>query len=229
MKITGHRGAKDEWPENTLLGMRKAIESGVEALEIDVHVTKDNKLVVIHDSTMDRTTNIEGEIANLLYDDIQLADAGMGERVPTLAEVLDLVLESEVELFIEAKVFGIKNKLLELLKEKSVFEQVIIISFDHRFIKSIADENPSLRTGCLMVAAPVDPVSIIKATKSECFVISTDTVDVEIVKQCHSAGIKVAVWNANTPLIFQQMREMNVDYIMTDRPSLICPLVTLNS
>lgn len=225
MKITGHRGAKDEWPENTILGMTKAIEAGVIALEIDVHKTLDNKLVVIHDPTMDRTTDLTGKVSELTCDEVRKADAGKGEKVPTLEEVLELSLSKDIQLFIEAKAFNIEKELIEILEKKQAFDKTYIISFDHRLIQDLTSIDERVRGGCLMVAAPVDPLSILDSAGAGLLAISTDTVDEKIVSLCHSSGKKVAVWNANSLEHYKQMNDIGADFIMTDRPCQICPLV----
>jgi len=90
-KIIGHRGSCGEFPENTVLGIKEAIKNDVDGVEIDVRLTKDNQLVVIHDETVDRTTNGEGKVENLTLKEIKELDAGDGEKIPTLQEIMDLI------------------------------------------------------------------------------------------------------------------------------------------
>lgn len=222
MKVTGHRGAKDEWPENTLLGIAKAIESGVEAIEIDIHLSSDGELVVIHDKTLERTTNGNGDIAQMTLKKLRELDAGMGERIPTLREVLDLTIKKNIHLFIEVKVPGVEKELIKIIEEKSAFTFCSVISFDHRFIKLIKSLNSNLHTGCLIVGIPINPERLIQDADASLLVISTSTVDAHVVKVCHDNDIKVAVWNANTKEDFLRMRNIKADFIMTDKPSLIC-------
>src|SRR5687768_11162146 len=89
--VYGHRGAAAEFPENSLAGFRRALELGIEGIELDVHLSKDGVPVIIHDETVDRTTNAEGAVADFTVEELRGLDAGDGEYVPTLAEVLDLV------------------------------------------------------------------------------------------------------------------------------------------
>ena len=102
MILTGHRGAAALEPENTLLSMQKAIDLSVDQIEIDVHLTSDQHLVVIHDTTVDRTTDGQGAVADFTLEKIKQLDAGKGERIPTLQEVIDLV-RGKVVLQIELK------------------------------------------------------------------------------------------------------------------------------
>ena len=89
-RIIGHRGAKAYEPENTLRSIRRALDMGVQAVEIDVHASQDGRLVVIHDATVDRTTNGKGRVADLSWTELRRLDAGMGERLPSLEEVVVL-------------------------------------------------------------------------------------------------------------------------------------------
>ena len=98
-----HRGASAQYPENTLLAFRKAIEQGVDVLEIDIHRTADHELVVMHDSTLERTTNGHGNIHDHLLQEIRALDAGQGETVPLLTEVIQIAREAQVRLYVEVK------------------------------------------------------------------------------------------------------------------------------
>lgn len=105
MMLMGHRGAKALEPENTLLSIKRALEIGVDAVEIDVHLTKDQEIVVIHDSTVDRTTNRTGPVGSYTLEDIRKLDAGKGEKIPTLVEVIGLT-KGKAKLVIELKEKG---------------------------------------------------------------------------------------------------------------------------
>mgnify|MGYP001225560153 CR=1 FL=1 len=146
-KIYGHRGAKGTYPENTLLSFKKAIEHGVDGLELDVHLTKDGEVVVIHDETLDRTTNRSGWIKDLTLAEIREASAGSvfnhfekyeeswdKEKVPTLQEVLELISSYDIELNIELKTYvipynGIEEKVLQLVEQYASDKKIIYSSF----------------------------------------------------------------------------------------------------
>ncbi|MEH7378884.1 glycerophosphodiester phosphodiesterase [Bacillus sp. JJ1533] len=146
-KIYGHRGAKGIYPENTLLGFKKAIDQGVDGLELDVHLTKDGEVVVIHDETLDRTTNGTGWIKDLTLAEIKKCSAGKRfthfdkyedawdkEQVPTLEEVLILLAPSAVELNIELKTYaipyeGIEEKILKIVEQYGKNRSIIYSSF----------------------------------------------------------------------------------------------------
>ena len=98
-----HRGASAQYLENTLLAFRKAIEQGVDALEIDIHRTADAELIVMHDSTLERTTDGHGNVCDHNLQEIRQLDAGQGEKIPLLTEVIQLAREAQVRLFVEIK------------------------------------------------------------------------------------------------------------------------------
>lgn len=155
--IVGHRGAAGHAPENTLASFQKALDLGVHMIELDLHLTADKELVVIHDATVDRTTNGEGAVIDLTVGEIQKLDAGSWfngkfkeEKVPTLKEVLDVV-NGSCPLLIEIKwpKRGIYNNLTQqlvaILTEYDMISQVIIQSFETRYLKEIQNLNPTIK------------------------------------------------------------------------------------
>ena len=121
VKIMGHRGAKAYEPENTLRSIRRALELGVHAVEIDIHLSRDGRLVVIHDATVDRTTNGKGRVADLTWEELRRLDAGLGEAVPSLEEVTALV-HGRAHLFIELKDRQAVEPLAAFFKTHNLFD-----------------------------------------------------------------------------------------------------------
>ena len=117
--VVGHRGAAGVMPENTIKGFRYAIELGVDYVECDVHLSRDKQLMVMHDATVDRTTNGRGAIRDLTAARIRSLDAGQGEQVPLLDEVLETV-RGEVHLLIELKGTGVEHAAVEAVKAQSM-------------------------------------------------------------------------------------------------------------
>jgi len=124
MIIMGHRGAAALEPENTLLSIGRAIEIGVNAVEIDVRLSKDKEIVVMHDSTLDRTTDGTGPVCNFTIDELKKLDAGNGQRIPTLQEVIDFI-DNKVELVIELKEEGTFKSVYKLIKRNKYRKQCI--------------------------------------------------------------------------------------------------------
>ena len=147
--VVGHRGAMALMPENTLKGFRYAIELGVDYVECDVHLSRDGQLVVMHDTTVDRTTNGHGAIRDLAFARLRSLDAGDGEQVPTLDEVLETV-RHEVHLLIELKGSeghdeGLVVRVAECLDGYP--GKAAIMSFEHRLIRRFAIEAPGIPGG----------------------------------------------------------------------------------
>jgi glycerophosphoryl diester phosphodiesterase len=167
-KIYGHRGAKGSYPENTLLSFKKAIEQGVDGLELDVHLTKDGEVVVIHDETLDRTTNGTGWINDLTLEEIKQVSAGSSfihfpryhaawdsEKVPTLKEVLELIAPFPIELNIELKTYaiayiGIEEKVHSIVEKYGNGRKVIYSSFHLPSLMRIKKVNPDANIAWLL-------------------------------------------------------------------------------
>ncbi|MDQ0896529.1 glycerophosphodiester phosphodiesterase family protein [Paenibacillus sp. V4I7] len=139
--VIAHRGAKGEAPENTMAAFRLGLEQGCDAIELDIHLSKDGEIVVIHDDTMHRTTDISGKVNELTLAELKQADAGRwfhekyaGERVPLLEEVFDLV-PANIMINVEVKYsYGrkLESALVELMRRKNRIHNVVVSSFDHK-------------------------------------------------------------------------------------------------
>ena len=158
--IYGHRGASGYAPENTLEAFRLAMDMGADGFELDVHMSKDGQLVVIHDDTVDRTTNGTGLVKELTLSQLQDLDAsnGMeayrGARIPTLGEVFDLVRDTKHIVNVEVKTDdwfypGIEEACLALAKEKGMEDRVIYSSFNHHTLIKLRELKPDARLGLL--------------------------------------------------------------------------------
>ncbi|TDJ04724.1 MAG: glycerophosphodiester phosphodiesterase [Deltaproteobacteria bacterium] len=220
-KFIGHRGARSESPENTLMGIKFALEQGLAGVEIDVHLSSDGELMVIHDASVNRTTGGEGLVLELNCKDLKNLDAGEGEEIPTLAEVIDLVKAHNGILFIELKASGCEQKVIELIKAKDFAPSCILKSFNHHFIKRAKTIDPSIKAQCLMYALPINPVEIINACEADGISISTIHLDEQLVKACHKKNLFVTTWNANDHETLNKFKAMGVDYVCTDFATLI--------
>ena len=219
--MLGHRGAKGEKPENTIEGITYALDLGLKAIEIDIHLSADNHLVVIHDDRVDRTTNGTGDVKSLLSSELRKLDAGDGQVIPYLEEVLDLLNKYSFTLFIEVKAVGCEKLLVELIKEREIFQKIIVKSFNHRIIKKVKELEPKIRTACLIYGLPVNAVSMIENARADGISISVSTVDQALVELCHHHNYKVTVWNVNKVEDLDAFVQMGVDYIGTDFPSIV--------
>ena len=166
--IYGHRGASGHAPENTLEAFRLAMDMGADGFELDVHMSKDSELVVIHDETVDRTTDGTGLVRELTLEQLQALDAcnGMenyrGAKIPTLAEVFELIRDTHHIVNVEVKTDEwfypqIEEKCLALAKEKGVEDRVIYSSFNHHTLMKLRQLEPDAKLGMLFGDIMVKP------------------------------------------------------------------------
>jgi glycerophosphoryl diester phosphodiesterase len=220
IRVIGHRGAAGYEPENTLRSFRRALEIGVHGIELDVHLSKDRRVVVIHDPTVDRTTNGHGYVRDLSFEELSKLDAGMGERIPLLEEVMDLVKDRAI-LQIELKGEGTEEPVLRIIEERGFVNRVVLTSFFHNRVKKVKDLNPRIRTGILIVGRPLDPVHMAKVAKADAIHINYMTVDRELVDEVHREGLQVTVWNADEPKDINAMIDLGVDAIGSNKPDIV--------
>jgi glycerophosphoryl diester phosphodiesterase len=175
--VVAHRGAAGHAPENTMEAYRLAVEMGADAIELDVHLTADGQLAVIHDDTLDRTTDRRGPVADFTMDEIREADAGAtftrpddsghpfagkGLRVPTLGEVLDW-LPDDIGLVVEIKARAAADAVVEAVRAHAVRTsgRLSVISFDEAAIDRVHELDPEIRTGYLLVPSqPIEPALV---------------------------------------------------------------------
>jgi glycerophosphoryl diester phosphodiesterase len=219
MMIMGHRGAAALEPENTLLSIARAMEIGVDAVEIDVRLSKDKEIVVIHDSTVDRTTNGTGPVSSYALKEIKKLDAGKGETIPTLNEAIDLI-GNKVRLVIELKEEGTERKVVELIKRNNLDDNVYVISFWHRLVRTVKEMDSRIKTGVLFVGCPVD-ACIATQTSSDALVMKYTFVNRNFVEIAHKEGLKVFIWNIDDRDLLKRYADMRVDGIGTNDPRVV--------
>jgi glycerophosphoryl diester phosphodiesterase len=225
----GHRGAAGTAPENTLASFRKALSIGVDAIEFDIHRTRDGEIVVHHDFSLERTTTGSGAISDLTLAEIKQADAGCkfsaefaGERVPTLLELVETI-PAPVILFLEIKAGsfkypGIEEELAAFLTKHNLVERTNISSFDHFALLKMRQLLPTVQTGMLFSGRPVDPVAMAKACGATALHPNYATFTKEQVAEAHAAGLTVNVWTPNTPEAIAYCYDLGVDGHITDFP-----------
>lgn len=219
MIIMGHRGAAALEPENTLLSIKKAMEIGVDAVEIDVHLSKDKEIVIIHDLTLDRTTNGTGLVSNYTLSELKKYDAGKGEAIPTLQEVMELT-DKNVKLVIELKQKGTESIVVDQIKKNKLEDNVYVISFWHRLVKNIKETDKNIKTGVLLVGCPVN-TSIADQISADALFMKYTFVDTEIVELSHKNGLKVFIWNIDDPFLIKPFADIGVDGIGSNNPGIL--------
>ena len=220
MILTGHRGAAKLEPENTLLSIQKAIDLGVDQIEIDVHLTRDKHLVVIHDTTVDRTTDGQGAIADFTLAEVKQLDAGKGERIPTLQEVMDLV-RGKVILQIELKGPDTTEPVIQSVEQNSMGNEVLLTSFVHDRLCEARQLNPDLRLGALWAVPPDDACEQAIDIGAEAIHIQHLNIDSQLVEKAHAHGLKIRAWNPDTAEEIQRAIDLGVDAIGSNRPDLL--------
>lgn len=218
MKI-GHRGARAYEPENTLASFRRAIELGVDAVELDVRKTRDNELVVIHNADVNKTTDGNGPVNSFTLEEIQKFVTEKGEHIPTLEEVLDVV-GKRVKVLVELKETDTEEKVIELIRRKKLMDDVILISFDENILKKIRKLDDKLTLGLIYVRHK-NPIKSALALKAEYLLPLYRFTHSANVKKAHEAGLKVIVWTINTKEEAIEYNRKGVDGIATDRPDIL--------
>ncbi|MFN0156984.1 MAG: glycerophosphodiester phosphodiesterase [Bacteroidota bacterium] len=239
--VIAHRGAAAYAPENTLVAMRKAIELDADALEIDVRQTKDGQLVLMHDATVDRTTDGSGAIGDMTLDELRALDAGSwfsaefaGERVPTLGETIEL-MDSSLTLIIEVKGDSetypdIERRVVDLITAANIRKQVILKSFDREVLETfrrLASDIPRLFVYTfripwlgLIIDDGVSAGSVL-TVDSEYLQPHRFFLSKSFVEKAHEAGYKVIAWGVDTESHMKEAIEFGVDGIETDYPDIL--------
>ncbi|MGA1866629.1 MAG: glycerophosphodiester phosphodiesterase [Thermoplasmatota archaeon] len=221
----GHRGAAAHEPENTMRSFRKAVELGVDMIEFDVRVCGTGEVVAIHDETVERTTDGSGRVSDLGLDELRRLDAGSGERIPLLKEVMDEFL-GMVGLNMEIKGQGTALPVAELvckyIKDRPVKEEAIIFSsflpgelFD---LKGALEDVP---VGFLFEDHPLLGLDFASELGAGYVLPRYDLVDEELMENSRASGQKMIVWTVNEEASILRMRGLGVDGMITDRPELL--------
>ncbi len=215
----GHRGARAYEPENTLSSFRRALELGVDAVELDVRKTRDNELVVIHNADVNKTTDGSGAVNELTLEEIQRFVTEKGEHVPTLEEVLDAVAK-RVKVLVELKETGTEEQVISLIRKKRLTENVIIISFHEDALRKIRELSDEVETGLIYVRHK-NPIQTALDLKAEYLLPLYRFTHSSNVKKAHEAGLKVIVWTINNKEEVDEYKKKGVDGIASDRPDIL--------
>jgi len=215
MHVIAHRGASFLEPENTIKAIKMAVKMGADFVEVDVRKSKDNKLVIMHDEDIDRTTDGKGLVKDYMVSELKKFGAGKGERIPTLDEVIECV-KDRVGLVIEIKEPGTEGKILEKIDENEL-ENVILTSFYHKSIKNARKMSPSVDAGIIFTCQPVDVNHMASNASTNIIFPSYRYMNEDMVKKAHRNGILVYPWTIDNPEIFEKFVEMGVDGIVTNK------------
>jgi len=235
--IIAHRGFKKKYPENTLIAFQASMDAGVPMIELDVTLSRDRKLVVIHDETLERTTNGHGSVHDHTLEELKQLDAGSwfdsdfaDERLPELGEVLDLV-DGQVITNIEIKsnayephhpADAIEKQVVDLVKQKKALDAVLISSFKTEILMQVFEiaERPAL---ALISSDPAEGQTIKLCQDINAFSWHPDhrILTGSQVKKMHAAGLKVFPYTVDTLEDYLKMTAMNVDGVITNDPAAV--------
>jgi len=216
----GHRGAAGHAPENTLAAIEKGIAFGVDFVEIDMRRTADGALVVLHDETVNRTTNGTGLVAQLSLADLKKLDAGNGEHIPTLEDVLK-VIARRAGLMLELKVKGTAQQAVEVVREAGFRNPIIYASFLHEELSHVRAVDPGASLMVLFGRVPNDAVSSALAHGPSHIGLRHDTATRRLVEDFHRAGLLVFVYTADSPGDIQHAVSLGVDGVISNFPERI--------
>ena len=230
--VTAHRGFSGKAPENSLAAFRAAIDAGCDMIELDVHLSRDNQVVVIHDDTLERTTSGRGNVADQTYAELKRLDAGSwfdprfsGERIPALAEVL-LLARNRILVNIELKkgknfpytMEELADRTLREVEMADMSDQVLFSSFDPAAIDRIREKNP------LLPVAPITDKPWVKPDEAgggkvyptlNCRI---DVLNEKNIRLAHAGGIRIHAWTVNAQEEMKKTIALGVDGIITNHP-----------
>ncbi len=232
--IIGHRGFRAKYPENTLAGFQAAIDANADMVELDVQLSRDGQIVVIHDAELNRTTNGKGTVASRSLADLKKLDAGSwfhprfrNERIPTLEEVLDLAA-NRIMINIEIKVAphlktreadGIEKKIMELILLKNALDRVLVSSFNKFILESVSQMDHPPALGVLTeFAEDIDVLQICRKIKAFSWNPYYLELNEEKLIPMRESGIRVMPYTVNSPQDIIRLTELGIDGMFTDDP-----------
>ena len=235
--IIAHRGCRDQYPENTCAAFKAAIDAQIQMIEFDVMLSRDRKIVVIHDATLERTTNGHGPVSNYTLEELKRLDAGSWfdsrfsqEHIPTLKEALD-TMANRVCINIELKASAyeanrpfdrVERQVVKMIKEKNICDSVIISSFEWKMLEDISKVDGAPAIG-LISRDPTDNNNRDLCARLKVFSWhpNFNGLDYEQVKEMHEMAIKVFPYKITSLKQYEEAVNMGVDGVITSSPIII--------
>lgn len=248
MWVIAHRGASAFAPENTLAAFRKAVEMGAQFIETDLHLSRDVRLVSIHDETLERTTNGSGAVSATTLKNLRELDAGSwfkpqhasetaqetfaGQRIPTIEEILAFGKDADIGMFLEIKAagsIGAERALVGALKTADEVRRAVVLSFDPGSLSRVHAFDPLVVTGLLCSDVVRNAIEIAVSVGARQLLPRADRITPELVKAAHGSDLKVVVWTVNDAEEMKRTMAAGVDGIITDHPNVLCELLRVDS
>ncbi len=232
-----HRGASGNAPENTIAAYQKALEIGVPAIEVDVHITKDNRVVAIHDDNLGRTSKTDKLISELDYSELLSIEVGSwfdkkyaGQLIPTLNEVMDLVRDKSY-MVVEMKPFSKEPEIfsqivLKILEDYDYINKSIIVSFDYNLLKIVNAINPKINIAAIKIpGSNLLPSDLKYLTKCDAVICSINELDDEFNDNAKINKIPIGVYDVDNIELFNKAIDYKVQGIGTNYPEMIMKLI----
>ncbi|MFK0524328.1 glycerophosphodiester phosphodiesterase [Paenibacillus illinoisensis] len=228
-----HRGYPKKYPENTLSSFLKAVELGFTHLELDVHLSQDGIPVVIHDHTVDRMTNGTGRVADYTASELQSFCIKQDEHIPTLEEVLR-ALKGKIGLNIELKQMGtyypqLEEKVLEVIKEFSMLDQVVITSFDFDALEKIRQLSSEVRIGLISFGCSKAILDWSVEMEATFLSMHYAFVTEHYIHRCQELGIQLMAWTINETSIMKKFQDYPSVWVCTDELESFMDVLELSS
>ncbi len=234
MLAIAHRGASGYAPENTFAAFRRAIALGAGFIETDLQLSRDARLVAIHDATVNRTTNGQGAVHDMTLAELRRLDAGSwfgsefaGERIPTIEEILEFANKHDVVFYLEMKPsgsWGGEHALISALRDSREIARTVVISFDPAILAAVRKIEPTLMTGLLFeghIPNPLDKAIEIGARQ---LAVRGDLVTPRLLKEARGHDLQVVCWTVNHPGHMRLLVQAGVDGIISDYPDRLLEL-----
>ncbi|WP_411142756.1 glycerophosphodiester phosphodiesterase [Streptomyces sp. x-80] len=213
----GHRGVMGVEPENTLRSFVRAEREGLDVIELDLHLSKDGALVVMHDAEVDRTTDGSGSVVERTLAELRELDAGRGERIPVFEEVLDAV---GAPLQAEIKDVAAARALAEVMRSRDLTGRIEVISFHDEALAAIRALLPGVRTALVASRYGAEVVDRARAVGARRLSLNIRRLTLELVERAHTAQLTVLGWTVNTHDHLRLARGLGLDGVVTDQPEI---------
>jgi glycerophosphoryl diester phosphodiesterase len=220
MRRYGHRGACGHAPENTRASFVKALELAVDGVEFDIQLSSDNEPMVIHDNTLERTTNGRGKVGDFSYWELQQFDAGNGNRIPHLRDVF-LLIDKRCDLLIELKcdaVAAVDKVIREQVATGWNYKNIWVLGFNHTLLAKMHALNPQVHICASFEEYPVDLARAREATGATAIAPHHHVIDASLMNAAAAHGLKIFTWTVNKPSDITQAKSLGVDGIISDLP-----------
>jgi len=219
--IIAHRGASNVAPENTLKSFKKAIELGADYVEFDVHFSKDEEIIIMHDENTLRTTGREGLIKEMTLKELKRLDAGESEKIPTLDELID-VAKGKIRLQLEIKASGMAEKIVETLENSGLIESTLISSFNHSELLNIKQIEPRLKLAPLIIGVRQNK-TIEEAVLNKYYAIHPfyKLINKKFIDLAHKNNIKINAYTVDSKNAIVKLINMGIDGIITNKIDLV--------